>query len=260
MASKIMEIFEETDRFLDREVAAHTNRIAEAIKKLEERIIRIYTINLPMEGDPVQAGIKRTKAKLLTGIQRRVIDEFEKIYGETIWSVTDDFPRIQRRIETELRGLKINPNFTETEQDVFDALRIQARNRFDQFGEDAKEQIVQSLYDNVLGGASYSTLVDSVKGALTGLESVVGTPLEAYAETHTQDAVMGFYATIQKIKADKAGFDTFLYYGDIIKTTRPFCIARVGKMFTRGQINAWNDLKWSGKKPGNIWTNRGGYN
>jgi hypothetical protein len=73
---------------------------------------------------------------------------------------------------------------------------------------------------------------------------------------------MRYYTGVNVKKAKDADIETFLYYGDIIRSSRAFCIARVGKLFTVKEIKKWDDdkLTWKGKKPGSTLINRGGYN
>ena len=71
---------------------------------------------------------------------------------------------------------------------------------------------------------------------------------------------IAFVMYAQQVKAKDAGIDTFLYYGNLMGSSRAFCIARAGRVFTRKQIDSWNNFKWQGKKPGSVFINRGGYN
>ena len=69
---------------------------------------------------------------------------------------------------------------------------------------------------------------------------------------------MNFHQEVQLFKAEDAGMDSFLYIGDIIATTRDFCRRRVGRVYTKAQIESWN-FPWAGKS-GPALTHRGGYN
>lgn len=60
------------------------------------------------------------------------------------------------------------------------------------------------------------------------------------AERHIYTAIHDIYAQndriISKTYADELGLTHFLYTGDVIKTTRDFCLERVGKAFTKEEI------------------------
>ena len=99
-----------------------------------------------------------------------------------------------------------------------------------------------------------------LKNSLTGIKTKAGTPLSSYASQQIHDSLMGYYSQIEQIKAKDAGIDTYLYYGNLMSSSRAFCITRAGRVFTREQINSWDKQRWKGKKPGSVFVNRGGYN
>jgi len=68
------------------------------------------------------------------------------------------------------------------------------------------------------------------------------------------------YRTLHTKKANDAGIDKFLYFGSLVKDSRDFCIARAGKIFTRTEIESWNNLRWTGKIEGsNVFVTLGGF-
>lgn len=64
--------------------------------------------------------------------------------------------------------------------------------------------------------------------------------------------------------ANEFGVKYFKYVGTEIDTTRDFCDARIGNIYTREEIQKWADEKWAGKIKGtnkdNIFTVCGGWN
>lgn len=82
-----------------------------------------------------------------------------------------------------------------------------------------------------------------------GLESLV-----VGADVHTQGLMgrlyQGSYDTfnqadrqLQHIAADTLGLTAYLYQGGLIDTSRPFCKARNGKVFTDAEIKTWGTSK-----------------
>jgi hypothetical protein len=55
----------------------------------------------------------------------------------------------------------------------------------------------------------------------------------------------------------------FLYSGTAIKTSRPFCKTRVGRIYKKSEIESWANQSWSGKMPNTtkqtIFNYAGGY-
>ena len=80
---------------------------------------------------------------------------------------------------------------------------------------------------------------------------LVGKPgegmLERYFAVNTFDLFQRVDRSVQLGYAEKLGLDNAIYSGTLIKTSRPFCEARVGKVFSREEIAAWADLEFDGK-------------
>ena len=79
--------------------------------------------------------------------------------------------------------------------------------------------------------------------------------LRARIDTELNTALSGFQGGLTKRKAEEFGFELFLYAGDIINTSREFCIERVGKVFTREEID-----KMDNGQGLDVWLYKGGYN
>jgi hypothetical protein len=85
--------------------------------------------------------------------------------------------------------------------------------------------------------------------------------VERYFFTNSYDAFQEYDRTIGLLYADELGMRAAIYNGGTIKTTRDFCRARDGKIFTRKQIASWENLEFSGKPPNyDPFTDVGGYN
>jgi len=80
---------------------------------------------------------------------------------------------------------------------------------------------------------------------------LVGTPgngmLERYFKTNTFDLFQRLDRSVQNIYAERLGLNYAVYSGTLIETSRPFCVARVNKVFSRSQIAGWKDLQFDGK-------------
>jgi hypothetical protein len=205
--------------------------------------------------------VLRQNIAALKKLQRTIYKEFEKKFTSPIRDIRPKFDEIFDYTEYESKMLGFPPKlFSRSEREIFDALTEQMLDELEKLGEEAKNFLIKDLYDSVLSGAEFSDLSHRVRQTLTGAEKAY-TKLSNSSQTFIQDEVMGFYSAIQKAKSDKLGLEKFLYYGDIMSRTRAFCIARAGLVFTKAQINSWQDMrpKWDGYKRGNIWIVRGGW-
>ena len=61
-------------------------------------------------------------------------------------------------------------------------------------------------------------------------------------------------------KAEEFGITKFKYAGSLIKDSRKWCVDHVGKIYTLEEIENWESQKWQGKKSGDSFVVRGGWN
>lgn len=76
-----------------------------------------------------------------------------------------------------------------------------------------------------------------------------------------QDLFQDFDRETQKQYADDLKLNFAIYSGTEIKTTRDFCEKRVNNIYTRDEINSWNNQNWAGKRQNvPVEVQCGGYN
>lgn len=85
--------------------------------------------------------------------------------------------------------------------------------------------------------------------------------IESQFNRFTNDLFQDFDRETQKAYADELKLNYAIYSGTEIKTTRPFCEARINNIYTREEIAKWNDRDWKGKRKGvPVEVQCGGYN
>ena len=93
--------------------------------------------------------------------------------------------------------------------------------------------------------------------------------MKRYAGQIFNDSLREFDATLNLSKAQEAGLNYVIYFGNVIPTTRSFCrLVRQGKLdirkgglFTVDEVKKlWRRRTWQGKKAGDPFIVRGGYN
>jgi len=89
--------------------------------------------------------------------------------------------------------------------------------------------------------------------------------LQRYITQVTNDSVMTFNREYLKTVSEDLDIQYYVYSGTIIRDSRPFCVARAGRSYTKEQVQSWGKLgSWQGKIPGTnektIFTYCGGYN
>ena len=89
--------------------------------------------------------------------------------------------------------------------------------------------------------------------------------LQRYITQVTNDSVMTFNREYLNTVSEDLDIQYYVYSGTIIRDSRPFCVARAGRSYTKAQVQSWGKLgDWQGKIPGTnektIFTYCGGYN
>lgn len=94
----------------------------------------------------------------------------------------------------------------------------------------------------------------------------VGLPGQGMLERHWRTNSFDLYQRIDRtanlVYADRLGLEYAIYSGTLEEDSRPFCIARVNKVFSRPEIKSWENLQFQGKpKIGyDPFTDCGGFN
>ena len=86
--------------------------------------------------------------------------------------------------------------------------------------------------------------------------------MERYWRTNSFDLYQRIDRTANLLYADELGLNWAIYSGTLEEDSRPFCIARVNRVYSRPEIEAWKDLKFAGKPKYSYdpFTDCGGYN
>ena len=244
-------------KFLGSLAANHEARLLGSIQTLRENIIGMVN---KLDSTPAGKleGVK-VNLKQAQKIHKQMVGQFEKDYNKKVNKMLGDFSQVDKVITRRYKALNESIEFTGIDKVMMDSLKLSTYGRYVQFGEQARNSIASAMYNSVAGGAKMSTLVNTIKGILTGHKDAKGRPMTMYAKGFAQDAIMNYHNQVNTKKGEDAGMTHFLYYGDIIGTSRQFCITRVGKVYNKRQILAWDGLDWQGKA-GPAFSQRGGYN
>jgi hypothetical protein len=256
-AKQITKANDKLDETLDILLNKDQKLIEKSIERLENKIINLFN-SLPVNDD----GTMRLQRSLKSAqqVHSEIIKAATLEYGSTVESTVVGFSEVEKAIKTRFSALTVPLKYTSVDREMFRALKKQMVYEMKTLGVTATQEIASGMYDMVLTGTKFSDLVDIAKNSLTGIKTKAGKPLSSYASQQIHDSLMGYYSQIEQVKAKDAGIDTYLYYGNLMSSSRAFCIARAGRVFTRKQIDSWNKCRWQGKKPGSVFINRGGYN
>ena len=111
---------------------------------------------------------------------------------------------------------------------------------------DARLLMASSFITTYVGDVRAIALESIVAGkkikAREVMESAQGRAL-SNIETEVNTTLMAFQRAVHMEKAKKADTDKFIYVGPLDKITRRFCKDKVGRVYTRAEINAMDNMQ-----------------
>lgn len=121
-----------------------------------------------------------------------------------------------------------------------------------------RKGIIDTITSHVTNGTPMAKLRKSIA------ETIADKSLEKYSGQIAHDAIYQYQRQYSQAITQDLGLEHYFYKGTKIATTRGFCAGKVGKAFTKAEVEAWADKEWSGKIEGTtketIKTNLGGHN
>lgn len=115
------------------------------------------------------------------------------------------------------------------------------------------------INDAIANRVSIDVFRDNLRDVMVNPEGLG--QLERHFNTFSRDLFHGVDRLIGKQYAEDLGLKYAIYGGTAKDNTREFCLERLNRVYTREEIESWNDLDWPGKKPNHdIFQCLGGYN
>lgn len=125
------------------------------------------------------------------------------------------------------------------------------------------QPLKQIISDNVITKGSYNDLIGILK------DFALGTPerdaaLSRYVSLYARDSFNIFNRNYTLLISNDFDVQYYEYAGVILRDSRQFCKERVGRVYSRGEIESWASLTWQGKNYNTdkttIFSYLGGYN
>lgn len=254
---RIQTASEYSDRWLMRKQRRHERMILVSLRKLTQNIIdQIYSLETS-SGNILTAQQNLNNAQR---IHRDIEAQFRLQWEVDAKTVVNEFQDVITMVQRSLSIMDDSIEWSGISEQSLQILNSGAWRGIKEISNTQKNKVIQAVYDNVIAGEKFSTLVETIEQSLIGSKAkgVMGRPLVQYAQLYARDTLMIYQNEVTISAADDLEMNHFLYVGDIIATTRDFCRRRAGKVYTKKQIQSWK-YKWAGKS-GPAMTHRGGYN
>ena len=134
----------------------------------------------------------------------------------------------------------------------FNTLITATKNSIRAAVEDNTKEIVTAAIIGVLIGNSLTQIRSNLRSVRDRASRAIGTIIT--------ESIMTAHGAFGYVIMRLAGIKKFKYAGGTISTTRPFCQSHNNKLYTLSEIRTIWRGSWGGKKPGDPFTVRGGYN
>lgn len=245
------------DAWLERTTTKHEALLASALALANKRIQKSIQKLDTERGRLVSTRASLAQAQELHRQAAAIVDRSLGRWADT--RLKPEFARIEKRSAKLLSTLSGSPQrFAGVDRVWLTQMRKINMSAFAALEADAVDRVAKVLYEHLLGAARFRELERAIKNELVGVPDMVGRPLTAEAQRMAFDTVRNYQGQITMYKAEKVGLTTFVYYGDIIRDSRPFCVTHAGEVMDEARIRELDKQTWRGKS-GPFRTHRGGY-
>lgn len=119
-----------------------------------------------------------------------------------------------------------------------------------------KLNVLRRFSSAILGGADVKAFQKTLANDFVSKGGIV----EKFYDQQAGNLFLSVDREVGNLYREELKLDHALYAGTEKDTTRPFCRARFGRIYTLDEINRWNSIDWSGKIPGaDVKVAAGGY-
>ena len=251
---------------LDREYLAWSDTVVrEGFNKQAKRVEKAFKgiLERARKENKVSASDLAKFSELTKG-DLALVKNLKQQYFTQFKDVSNTFTR--KLSEVTYQNVLVGNDFTELEKEL-----RQTINGIYASSDDAEAQKLIDYINRNKYNKSKKAIVDkSIQTLQTKFaRDRAGENMKRYASQILNDSLRDFDATLNFNKSRDAGLTFVKYYGDVIPTTRELCRnlvngvynKRKGGLFTINEIkDLWQSRSWSGKKSGNPFVVRGGYN
>ena len=228
----------------------------ETIKRLDRKISALaMQLKIRDNGRLVSDAINLKKALQM---RKAIAKEFGK-YNDAA-RIASDFSPVSKEIDEIFKSVGISKAITRADNSILKTLSQDSFLQMSALGDQYAAQISNKIYSAVLVGDPIEDLTEEVSQLLVGGTDKAGRPMAAHAKTISTTGYREADSIILEKKGEDFDIKKWEYAGSLIKDSRKWCVDHVGKTYTMEEIKEWENSSWKGKKEGNSFVTRGGWN
>lgn len=228
------------------------------------RQLQVQIKDMDVKGAKLQKtpfNLKMTN-KMLTDLKQWLRDAG---YYESINNLGKEYGNVLQAANNYYGSMKLPAMFTDRDLKNLSLIRKNDLN----FLRNRDASVIRETYNMVISGIyenrDWRDLQDQLKKMHIDTTTAKGIEnrglLKKYSGTYANTAFAEFDSQAMLIQSNRFNLEYFYYSGAGLKDSRSFCINRRGKVYTKKEIDGWENQPWKGKRTGSsVWVSRGGYN
>jgi len=239
---------------------SNEKRILQAVAAVNNQISVMVQSLLKVDG----AGrIKSTAGNIQRAkqMQKAIMKEMTQgAFKDEMNSLIGTFGKIPDYATEAFQEVRLLPEFGQADDEM---VRIMANDTLNEVSAMATQwagNINSAVYAGAIAGTPRKELLKQAEQLLIGHSDVRGRPMVNYVQTIVNTRIAELDTLMILRKGDELGIERWRYTGSTIRDSREWCVDHAGKIFTKEEIEEWRDKKWNGKKAGDPFVTRGGWN
>lgn len=226
------------------------------IKRLDKKIsILVSELKVGNTGRITSTAINLRKA---LSMRKDIAKEFGRYYESA--RIATNYAPVGRELNIIFKEAGISGAITKTDKDILKVLSSDSFAQIMAVGDQYAASISNKIYSAVLVGDSVEDLTTEVSQLLVGGTDKAGRPMSAHAKTIATTGYREADSILLQKKGEDFDIEKWEYAGSLIKDSRPWCVDHVGQILTMEEIQEWGSRSWKGKKSGDPFVTRGGWN
>ena len=125
--------------------------------------------------------------------------------------------------------------------------------------QEVRNSVIHYMNQSISAQTPYCEFTKGFKEILGGAEGI-DPKLVRYSKQYVHDTMFQVNAKISEAFAERLDLKYFLYEGDVIETTRPFCEERAGNVYSVDDVKSWPKALPYFQENYDFFIHRGGYN
>lgn len=245
MLKKLNEISLLKEKFINERKDVLASDVSALQKKLYTKLFDKLIAALETEQGRL---VNSNKNINVASVVDKVFKDFEIDLSKTMQGVTGDYTKLIGFNTQYFQELN-TALFSSVKQDVTNAMQARAGFNSKGFEKDGfidsfikdksiARTVKQTVLSGVLNGTKLSDLTKTLSATINGTDKSSGI-LDNHFKTYVYDTYSQFDAETGNQFAVQLELNYGVYAGGLVDASRPFCIARNGKSFTREEIQAF---------------------